>query len=154
VCRRACAATEAFLSPFCLWTPNRRPPTRHAVRIPPGTWRPSSRAGAAIEWSRTSLQWAERAGARSLQASAWVVLAEASAESDQPVGALAAVARALALVDDAIPGPRWRSVYTGIAITFTALGLPRHALAAAQRAFAAEAALGPASTCCASAGTG
>ncbi|MCE2657929.1 MAG: hypothetical protein LW854_06725 [Rubrivivax sp.] len=28
----------------------------------------SSRAGAAIEWARTSLQWAERAGARNLQA--------------------------------------------------------------------------------------
>jgi diguanylate cyclase (GGDEF)-like protein len=103
----------------------------------------TSRAGAAIDWARASLKWAERAGARNLQASAWVVLAGASAESDQPVVALDAVARALALVDDAMPGPQRRSVYTGIAITFNALGLPRQALPAAQRALAAEAALGP-----------
>jgi diguanylate cyclase (GGDEF)-like protein len=57
--------------------------------------------------------------------------------------ALDAVARALALVDEAMPSQQRRSVYTGIAITFNALGLPRQALPAAQRAFAAESALGP-----------
>lgn len=102
----------------------------------------TSRAGAAIEWAQTSLRWSDVAGARHLQASAWVVLAGASAESNQPVTALDAVARALALVDDTMPGALRRSVYTGIAITFNALGLPRQALPAAQRAFAAEAAVG------------
>jgi diguanylate cyclase (GGDEF)-like protein len=92
----------------------------------------------AADWARQAIDAAVEAQLPYLQASAWVVLASASAEADRPVAALNAIGRAMSLVDDGTPLSERRGIFTGITITYNALGLSQQALPAARRAFEAE----------------
>lgn len=96
------------------------------------------RPAAAVAWGERTIDAAVCAGDPNLQASAWVVIGGCSAELDRPADAIDAVARALALANDGASQSARRSLFTGIAITYNALGLPQMALPASRRAFEAE----------------
>lgn len=102
----------------------------------------SSRPRVAIAWAEDSIRHALHAEDRDLQAAAWVVVASSQANCDRPVLALDAIGRAMGLVDDASDSETRRAVFTGILVTYNALGLPQQALPAARRAFEAEANVG------------
>jgi diguanylate cyclase (GGDEF)-like protein len=93
---------------------------------------------AAIDWARRAVDAGSATGDPSLQAVGWAVVASASAECDRPVAAIGAIGRAMALADEAMPVDARRTLFTGILITYRALGLWQQALPAARRAFEAE----------------
>ena len=73
-----------------------------------------------------------------LQPALWVVAAAVRARLEQISGAIDAVNRALSLLDDGLPAGVRRTVYFGVAITYRALGLWRHAVDAMRAAIDAD----------------
>lgn len=90
-----------------------------------------------MQWAELSLQAAQACQATHLQAVAWVVMSSTHASLEQPVKAVAGMQQALALLDDRMTAEVQRSVFTGIGISYNALGMPLQALSMFQKASAA-----------------
>jgi diguanylate cyclase (GGDEF)-like protein len=93
---------------------------------------------AAIAWARRSVDAGVDAADRHVQASGWVIIAGAAAADDLPADALDAAERALLLADEGTHAELRRTIFTGLMLTYAALGLPHLALPAARRAWEAE----------------
>jgi diguanylate cyclase (GGDEF)-like protein len=94
----------------------------------------------AVDWADTALN--RSAGQLpDVEAVAWVVRATSCAKQDQPGQAIQAVGRALALLQGDTPAPLQISVFTGIGLTYSSMGMPVQAVEVMQKAAGLAAAL-------------
>jgi diguanylate cyclase (GGDEF)-like protein len=89
-------------------------------------------------WCSRALDDARSSTDGALQPALWVVTAAVRGRLEQVNGAIDAINRALSLLDDGVPAGVRRTVYFGVAITYRALGLWRHALQAWRAAIDAD----------------
>jgi diguanylate cyclase (GGDEF)-like protein len=89
-----------------------------------------------MHWAELSLQAAQACQAPHLQAVAWVVMSSTHASLEQPVKAVAGIQQALALLNHRMTAQAQRSVFTGIGISYNALGMPLQALSMFQKSSA------------------
>jgi diguanylate cyclase (GGDEF)-like protein len=89
-------------------------------------------------WCSRALGDTRHAADAALQPALWVVTAAVRGRMEQVSGAIDAVNRALSLLDDGVPAGVRRTVYFGVAITYRALGLWRHAVDAWRAAIDAD----------------
>ncbi len=92
----------------------------------------------AESWCSRALDEARDGAGGTLRPALWVVAAAVRGRLEQVSGAIDAVNRALGLLDDGVPAGVRRTVYFGVAITYRALGLWRHALDAWRAAADAD----------------
>jgi diguanylate cyclase (GGDEF)-like protein len=89
-------------------------------------------------WCARALEDASDGDDAALRPALWVVVAAVRGRLEQFSGAIDAVNHALSLLDDGIPAGVRRTVYFGVAITYRALGLWRHAVDAWRAAIDAD----------------
>ncbi len=92
----------------------------------------------AESWCSRGLEEARDGADVALRPALWVVAAAVRGRLEQVSGAIEAVNCALGLLDDGVPAGVRRTVYFGVAITYRALGLWRHALDAWRAAADAD----------------
>ncbi len=96
------------------------------------------RLGDAETWCARALNDASSGAGGVLQPALWVVTAAVRGRLEQVSGAIDAVNHALSLLNDGAPAEVRRTVYFGVAITYRALGLWRHAVDAWRAAIDAD----------------
>jgi diguanylate cyclase (GGDEF)-like protein len=99
----------------------------------------------AMRWAQLGFDAAQACQAKSLQAVACVVMASTHAQAERPVQSVESIQKALALLDEGMTGDVQRSVFTGIGLSYTAMGMPLQALVALKKASAVVQAGGNAS---------
>ncbi|MBK1715152.1 GGDEF domain-containing protein [Rubrivivax gelatinosus] len=91
----------------------------------------------AQEWAERAIVHAQAAGVVELEASAWVLVASERARSQQPAASMQAVGHVLRLMAGVDDARAVATVFTGVTLSYQALGLDLHALEAARRALRA-----------------
>jgi diguanylate cyclase (GGDEF)-like protein len=91
----------------------------------------------AMRWAQLGFDAAQACQAKSLQAVACVVMASTHAQAERPVQSVEAIQKALSLLDDGMTPDVQRTVFTGIGLSYTAMGMPLQALVALKNASAA-----------------
>ncbi|MBZ8142705.1 hypothetical protein CLD22_22770 [Rubrivivax gelatinosus] len=88
----------------------------------------------AQEWAERAIGHAQAVAAVELEASAWVLVASERARSQQPAASMQAVGHVLRLMAGVDDARAVATVFTGVTLSYQALGLDLHALEAARRA--------------------
>jgi diguanylate cyclase (GGDEF)-like protein len=99
----------------------------------------------AMCWARLGFDAAQACHAKSLQAVACVVMASTHAQAERPVQSVESIQKALGLLDQGMTSDVQRTVFTGIGLSYTAMGMPLQALVALKKASAVVQADGNAS---------
>jgi tetratricopeptide (TPR) repeat protein len=99
----------------------------------------------AMRWAQLGFDAAQACQAKSLQAVACVVMASTHAQAERAVQSVESIQKALGLLDEGMTSEVQRTVFTGIGLSYTAMGMPLQALLALKKASAVVQADGNAS---------